>query len=228
MTKKDFIIAILATFCLTVTLFVVLPTKSSPSAGGYDSWADINDDGKINMYDIGYTAQRYGATGDPTKNVNVTNWPEPQYKTGSQVVNISWYNGGDSGSFKLNTTAIVSTGGYSRMSVAISPLDISISGTWAPKTLTVSLANLLWKDTPKFTELADLVTALYETVDDFNVSVYGKTDFVESERSQAKLFDVKGPYCFCWLSTVWSGNAAPVGHPTGWMTVQISWYLRND
>jgi hypothetical protein len=75
MVRKDVIIAILATFFLSATLFIVLPTKSSPSAGPeYDPWADINDDGRINMYDIGYTAQRFGTSGDPTKNVTVINW----------------------------------------------------------------------------------------------------------------------------------------------------------
>ena len=78
MIRRDVVIAILATFCLTATLLIVLPTRSSPRAGEYDSWADINEDGKINMYDIGYTAQKFGAAGDPTKNVNVTNWPSTQ------------------------------------------------------------------------------------------------------------------------------------------------------
>ncbi len=69
--RKDVIIAVLATFCLTVMLFMVLPTRSGTSAGDYDSWADINDDGQINMYDIGYTAQRFGTSGDPTKQVEI-------------------------------------------------------------------------------------------------------------------------------------------------------------
>lgn len=81
MIRKDVIIAILATFCLTVTFFSVLPIRSGSTPVGYDPWADTNDDGKINMHDIGYTAQRYGATGDPTKNVNVVNWPIAQQQT---------------------------------------------------------------------------------------------------------------------------------------------------
>ena len=68
--KKDTIIAILATFCLTASLFMV------SSSLGYDPWADINDDGKIDMKDIGYEARLFGTTGNSTKNVTVTNWPE--------------------------------------------------------------------------------------------------------------------------------------------------------
>jgi hypothetical protein len=42
----------------------------------YDPWADINDDGIIDTKDIGYTCRLFGKTGDPTKNVNVTNWDD--------------------------------------------------------------------------------------------------------------------------------------------------------
>jgi hypothetical protein len=73
MIRKDVIFAILTTFCLCALMFTVIPIRSQEP---YDPWADIDENGKINMYDIGYTAQRFGATGDPTKNVNVTNWPD--------------------------------------------------------------------------------------------------------------------------------------------------------
>ncbi len=45
------------------------------TASQYDPWADINEDGKIDIKDIAYTAKLYGTLGDPTKNVTVTNWP---------------------------------------------------------------------------------------------------------------------------------------------------------
>ena len=71
--KKDLIVAVLITFCLTATLFMVIPTRSQ--GGAYDPWADIDDSGRIDMYDIGYTARLFASEGDPTKDVNVTNWP---------------------------------------------------------------------------------------------------------------------------------------------------------
>ena len=77
--KKNVIITVLATFCLTATLFMV------SSSVGYDPWADLNDDGKIDMKDIGYEAKLFGTMGDPTKNVTVTNWPA------STDVTV-WYN----------------------------------------------------------------------------------------------------------------------------------------
>jgi len=73
-TKKDLIIAILATFCLTATLFLIAPTRSTPTQS-YDPWMDANEDGKIGPADFAYFSTIYGATGDTTKNVNVTNFP---------------------------------------------------------------------------------------------------------------------------------------------------------
>ena len=70
-TKKDLIIAVLATFCLTATLFMIIPTRSQE----YDPWLDTNDDGIIDIEEIYKAALAYGTMGDPTKNVNVTNWP---------------------------------------------------------------------------------------------------------------------------------------------------------
>jgi len=42
----------------------------------YDPWVDYNEDGKIDIKDIATAAIKFGTSGDPTKNVNVTNWPE--------------------------------------------------------------------------------------------------------------------------------------------------------
>jgi len=60
--KKDLIIAVLSTFWLTATLFMIMPTRSS-SSRVYDPWIDINDDGKIDMMDIGYVCLAYGTNG---------------------------------------------------------------------------------------------------------------------------------------------------------------------
>lgn len=68
--KKDLIIAVLATFCLTVTIFMIMPIKSA-----YDPWLDYNHDGKIDMKDIGAMAKSFGLSGDPTVNVTVVPCP---------------------------------------------------------------------------------------------------------------------------------------------------------
>jgi hypothetical protein len=73
--RKDLIIAVLVTFCLAVTLFAVIPIKSSSSSNAYDPWLDLNDDGVIDPTDLGMLGTSWSTTGDPTKNVNITNWP---------------------------------------------------------------------------------------------------------------------------------------------------------
>jgi len=74
--KKDVVIAVLATFCLTSTLFMITTSKSQSGVGEYNPWADYNDDGLINILDIVPGAVSFGATStDTTKNVNVTNFP---------------------------------------------------------------------------------------------------------------------------------------------------------
>jgi len=120
-TRKDLIIAVLATFCLTATLFMIIPTKSNPGISPqYDPWVDINDDGTIDIFDAINLAGTFGTSGDPTKNVNVTNWPmqqpEPTYKLLELAMNYSWSNYlglGGSDRFYI--------GGFSRMFVYIQP-----------------------------------------------------------------------------------------------------------
>lgn len=63
-TKKDLLVAVLLTFCLTVTLFRIFPTSSSPN-GGYDPWVDLNDDGTIDLYDAVILSAHAGTTGTP-------------------------------------------------------------------------------------------------------------------------------------------------------------------
>jgi len=67
-TKKDLVIVILATFCLTLTLFGVIPTRSELTIGTnpeYDPWTDINDDGVINGGDLGLLGISWFTTGTP-------------------------------------------------------------------------------------------------------------------------------------------------------------------
>jgi len=72
-TKKNLIIVVLATFCLTSVLFLI--PASSSGIWPYDPWWDLNDDGKIDITDVAMTSGSFGTYGNSTKNVNVTNWP---------------------------------------------------------------------------------------------------------------------------------------------------------
>lgn len=70
---------------LIATVLLASPFVVGLTASQYDPWADINEDGKIDIKDIAYTAKLFGTLGDPTKNVTVTNWPA------SSDVTV-WYN----------------------------------------------------------------------------------------------------------------------------------------
>ena len=71
MIRKDVVIAVLATFCLTSTLFMITTSKSQSGVGEYNPWADYNGDGTIDIFDIVPVAVSFGATGDSTKNVTI-------------------------------------------------------------------------------------------------------------------------------------------------------------
>jgi len=73
-TRKHLFFAIAATCLLTTFLFGVAPIRSQ-TAGQYDPWLDANGDGKIDGKDIALPALIYGTAGDPTRDVNVTNFP---------------------------------------------------------------------------------------------------------------------------------------------------------
>ena len=64
-TKKNLVVAAIATFCLTITLFMVIPTRSSKETNSYDPWLDVNDDGSINIIDISNLAILFGTSGSP-------------------------------------------------------------------------------------------------------------------------------------------------------------------
>ena len=76
-TKKDLIVSILCTFCLTTVLLTMMPVQSAE----WDPWTDVTEDGRINVLDLIKVAGNLGTMGDTTKNVNVMNWPEANQQT---------------------------------------------------------------------------------------------------------------------------------------------------
>ena len=108
MIKKGMIIAVLITFCLTATLFMVIPTNSSSGPRDYNPWYDVNNDGKIDVKDIYGVSMKYGttATEDSTRNVNVTNWPQDRplsiKKAIEKIVIVETFSGGAGNGFGLS------------------------------------------------------------------------------------------------------------------------------
>jgi hypothetical protein len=115
--NKNMIIALTITFCFIASMLMVIPIRSQ-SSGQYDPWLDINDDGRINMDEIVAATTAFGSTGDPTKNVNVTN---PKAMTIQEDLNLSISSG-------LAWTSSIdpfATAGYDRMFVSAAVIDIS-------------------------------------------------------------------------------------------------------
>jgi hypothetical protein len=71
--KRNTIMAIMITFCFTATLFMIIPIRSAINP--YNPWLDYDENGAVGLTDLVNLANSYGTTGDPTKNVNVMNWP---------------------------------------------------------------------------------------------------------------------------------------------------------
>jgi hypothetical protein len=66
-------IYVLLNSCLTLILAISLLGMTTNAV--YDPWLDVNDDGYGGIDDIVSTAEHFGASGDPIKLCNVTNWP---------------------------------------------------------------------------------------------------------------------------------------------------------
>lgn len=72
MTASTLINIVLSAILLTSMFFIGMTATMS---GEYDPWKDINDDGYIELMDFWGMSQAFGTSGDPAKNVTVTNWP---------------------------------------------------------------------------------------------------------------------------------------------------------
>ena len=103
--RKDVLVAVLATFCISSALFAVKPSGSQATLP-YNPWSDINDDGKIDIFDVVSVTALYGQTGNPTKPVIINhNWKEGNYSFNLQpnkCLNISI----DTSGFKIITLSI--------------------------------------------------------------------------------------------------------------------------
>lgn len=91
MIRKEVMI-VLITFCLTATLFSIIPVGSQ-GVREYDPWYDINDDGKIDLKDYFGVGLKYGTSGTPINKTALllelqsrVNALEGRYPTGWGVI----------------------------------------------------------------------------------------------------------------------------------------------
>lgn len=148
--KMNIIIAIMITFCFTVSLFLIIPIRSSFNP--YDPMLDYNHDGKISLADLVQFAASYGTTGDPTINVNVTNnmlmvngtdnqnvtVTNPTYSLQTGTMNLTSNGGG--------YEPLIYCGGYSRLSVMLR-YDTSVG---VANNFTIYLWGIYWQSNNSF------------------------------------------------------------------------------
>lgn len=92
MNRKQFAVNM---FFALILLSVALMPLSVQQTSTYDPWLDYDEDGKIDVNDLHPLGQSYGSTGDPTKNVNVTNWPvERELFPENLILRAAYYSGG--------------------------------------------------------------------------------------------------------------------------------------
>jgi|GEM_PF-2859172 len=136
MIRRDVLIIALLTFCLTSILFMATTTRSQ--VGEYNPWADYNEDGVIDVFDIVPGGAAYGTEGDPTKNVYVTNWPYGYNVTvtnlhpASEVIslvenlNVTWDTA--TGHSNLIDLGLVFVGDYSRAKIYLIATNCTATG----------------------------------------------------------------------------------------------------
>lgn len=209
MNKKGVVIAVLATFCLTATLFVILPSRSAD----YNPWADVSssipgvEDGKINMMDIAYEISLFNTFGDTTKNVTVKNWPYYASEPAFRAQGFS-YNTSISNSTIYVVAVPVDVDGYSRMSISIEIFDCSYHS--GPDSTTVALHHVEWGESwgAEFPQGTLSVT-------------YDGTSYPVHSTQIPALFETK--YYECNLYFLVSSE-----HDSGWVMWLPHVYLRNE
>jgi hypothetical protein len=104
--RRDIVITALLTFCLTATLFMIATSRSQE----YDPWADLNEDGIIDIFDVVGVTGIYETTGDTTKNVTIAGHANRlAYSVRNVVIPAtSWF-----------TSDPILVDGYSKMTVSL-------------------------------------------------------------------------------------------------------------
>jgi hypothetical protein len=218
MIKKELIVAVLATFCLTATLFLIIPIRS---ASLYDPILDVNHDGKIDIKDIAAVAKAYGTAGDPTVPVNVTNLPYSLQAV--YGVNISWSNGLYIGDWVIPDYEFpaISVEGFSRMVVSIGVENVSAPNTF----IAVNLSEIVW-----YTNASSYPPNNVGYFIDSNVNNYYNATIIYSgipplpgvSQPKAMIIETKGLAC----RLVFSFSATPTS--PGWTVIDVYVYLRNE
>lgn len=91
--KRDLAVVALATFCLTATLFLIIPSRSQ-TPEGYNPWFDLNDDGSINILESIIIGNHFLTSGTPINKSEIAvsgYMSKPAYDSGWQNISQGQY-----------------------------------------------------------------------------------------------------------------------------------------
>lgn len=190
-TKKDLVIVVLATFCLTSTLFMTLPSRSTER----DPWGDVSGltvgepDGKINMRDINYLVLHFNQdVSNMTRNVNVTNW-QPQDKVVWVGDFLYTFTDGSSVGEWIRVGELPTyVGGYEKMTVIFKFPD---NCAYIEETPNYVYPTVQWRLDPTDTggSLEPLTTTLYQI---------HRGQLLAHEQISSDSYPIRAPYVEIW------------------------------
>jgi hypothetical protein len=206
-TRKHLLLAIAATCLLTMFAITIVPIRSQ-TAGQYDPWLDINDDGVIDGLDLIQGARAFGTAGDPTKPVTVTNLRDYELQTGTVNFSSSY----PAGTF----IPTIFCGGYSRISILFAP-NLTNLGNGR---VTVYLVSVNWTQEFPLSSPAVSSDFLYSNI---NTTISA----AEFGWPTAYVTETKAPYChLCFYALV--DTTYPPPPANWWVAVNYAGYLRNE
>jgi hypothetical protein len=147
---------------------MVLALTFVPLSGGqtsmpYDPWADINDDGRIDIRDIGYICRLFGTYGDPAKNVSVSGYGFKVLRY--LLLSIPAKQGG-----KLT----IQTAGYKTVTLHFNPVF------WNPVFRNETLVGAIYWGDNVTVAIGFSVGMTYEFLDKFNTKTTFKSCFYDT------------------------------------------------
>jgi hypothetical protein len=208
------LVAILATSLLLMNTRSTIESKTA-KAGTYDPWLDYNEDGYIGIDDIFSTASSFGAEGDPTKNVNITNWDGASPKLRYEVLDLGWIN--LSNRYETHDVPAypdtIFCGGYSKIAVMYKIGDAA-DGDYSIK---IWLKSLYWSCSaglPRTLESVYLINTTVDHASGFSTYLAPPSAIIETKGSNLQL-------------TFATHSDAP-NWADLWIQIEVVVYLRSD
>jgi hypothetical protein len=184
------------------------------SSGTYDPWLDYNEDGIIDLKDVYPMHQAYSTLGDPTKNVNVTNWP-PLDKY--LIIDLGTLNmTAHDFSTACPSDHLCNSAGYSRLSLFY---DTVAMGGVGPFNVTISLESILWYVDGWSVFMWDNTNS-----GGFNTTLHYDGSGYSAHYASSGIAEILGPYFQLKFQT----ETTKMDFWNYWVVIHVYAYLRNE